>query len=232
MTQDSWLFLSAYGKYRSWFLEKIRLDTLAHLGSGSFESIGGEVVATVAFAGHRGGDKESTASFIRAAGVEGPEKASVLRGAVGGDLTNLWYRRPSDFRRVQNSPLIYWASDTEIAALGQGPFIGDLIEAREGMATGDNGSFLRRWYEVSRLEIGIGIESTQESIASKKRWFPYQKGGSPRRWYGNFDYVVDWQDDGARVRNNIEAGTGRVRSHNSIIVASSRNVRCSSLASC
>ncbi|RZT66417.1 Eco57I restriction-modification methylase [Microcella alkaliphila] len=215
VTQDSWMFLAAYAKYRVWFLEQIHLDTLAHLGSGSFESIGGEVVATVAFAGHRGGGVEPRASFIRAAGVEGTAKADVLRGVASGtDNANTWLRKPSDFRHVQSAPLIYWASDVELAALSEGPFIGDLIQAREGMATGDNGSFLRRWSEVSRRSIGIGIESNRESVASGKRWFPYQKGGSPRRWYGNFEFVVDWENDGKRVKGNIEAGTGRVRSHN------------------
>jgi hypothetical protein len=123
-------------------------------------------------------------------------------------------RSVSDFLGVPNSPVVYWASDDEISALRKGPYLRELIRAREGLTTGNNDRFLRRWYEVSQSRIGFGVESTEESSASGARWFPYQKGGSSRRWYGNFDFVVDWEDDGERARSNIDEATGRVRSHN------------------
>lgn len=215
VTQDSWMFLGAYAKYRTWFLTRGSLKTLAHLGTSAFDTIGGEVVSTVAFVADTRVAGASRSVFVRAADVEGGAKRGVLaRAAAGTEVGRVWVRRFSDFVDMPNSPIVYWASDDEIDALRKGPFLGDLIQAREGLTTGNNDRFLRRWYEVSHGQIGFGVESTEKSVVSGARWFPYQKGGSSRRWYGNFDFVVDWEDDGKRARANIDVTTGRVRSHN------------------
>lgn len=215
VTQDSWMFLGAYAKYRSWLLNRGSLVTLAHLGTSAFDTIGGEVVSTVAFVSDACNKDTSQSVFIRAADVEGGAKADVVKSAASGyDAERIWVRSVSDFLDVPNTPVVYWASDDEIAALRKGPYLGELLQAREGLTTGDNDRFLRRWYEVSNRQIGFGIESTESSVTSGARWFPYQKGGSSRRWYGNFDFVVDWEDDGERVRANIDEASGRVRSHN------------------
>jgi hypothetical protein len=215
VTQDSWMFLGAYAKYRAWLLARGSLTTLAHLGTSAFDTIGGEVVSTVAFVAGTHVASGSRSVFVRAADVEGGAKSDVLaRAAAGTEVDRVWVRSVSDFLNIPNTPVVYWASDDEIGALRQGPFLGDLIQAREGLTTGNNDGFLRRWYEVSHCRIGFGVESPKESDTNGARWFPYQKGGSSRRWYGNFDFVVDWENDGERARANIDVMTGRVRSHN------------------
>ncbi|MCS7484804.1 BREX-1 system adenine-specific DNA-methyltransferase PglX [Umezawaea endophytica] len=215
VTQDSWMFLGAYAKYRGWLLNRGSLATLAHLGTSAFDTINGEVVSTVAFVADTFGAGSSRSVFVRAADVEGGAKADVVaRAAAGTELERTWLRSISEFLDVPNTPLVYWASDDEIAALRKGPYLGELLQAREGLTTGNNARFLRRWYEVSQRSIGFGIQSTEESATSGARWFPCQKGGSSRRWYGNFDFVVDWENDGERARDNIDEATGRVRSHN------------------
>ena len=215
VTQDSWMFLGAYAKYRSWLLNRSSLTTLAHLGTAAFESIGGEVVSTAAFVADTYRTLTSRTVFVRAADVESGLKADVLaRAAADNETADVWARSVAEFLDVPNTPILYWADDNEIAALQEGPYLGEIIQAREGLTTGDNDRFLRRWYEVSLRQIGFGVESTEAARSSGARWFPYQKGGSSRRWYGNFDFVVDWEDDGARTRGNIDEATGRVRSHN------------------
>lgn len=215
VTQDSWMFLGAYSKYRSRLLARSSLMTLAHLGTSAFDTIGGEVVSTVAFVSGASNTKLSRTVFVRAADVDGGAKASVVKQAASGrNPSRVWVRSVSEFLDVPSTPVVYWATDDEIAALRRGPYLGDLVQAREGLTTGDNDRFLRRWHEVSLRQIGFGIDSTDESVKSGARWFPYQKGGSSRRWYGNFDYVVDWENDGARARANVVEETGRVRSHN------------------
>lgn len=215
VTQDSWMFLGAYAKYREWLLHSSSVRTLAHLGTAAFDTIGGEVVSTVAFTlnAARVGDENSV--FVRAIEEAGSAKASVLRSAARGEGgRHVWTRPVRDFLSVPNTPLIYWATDDEISALSQGPHLNELIQAREGLTTGNNDTFLRRWFEVSISRIGFGIVSNEDAVNGGWRWFPYQKGGSSRRWYGNSDFVVDWENDGARQRQNIDSATGRVRSHN------------------
>ena len=215
VTMDSWMFLGAYARYRDSLLRSARFATLAHLGTGAFETISGEVVSTAAFAAQAMLPGHSRSVFIRAVDVEGAEKADAIAGVRQGHCPELvWVRGVSEFLDVPNTPVIYWATENEVSALRRGPYLGDLLQAREGLTTGDNDRFLRRWYEVSLANIGFGVESTEASVKSGATWFPYQKGGSSRRWYGNFDFVVDWKDDGARCRENIDPLTGRVRSHN------------------
>src|SRR5690625_791928 len=93
------------------------------------------------------------------------------------------------------------------------PSLSELSETRLGMATANNDKFLRFWHEVDQNNIYYKAKSREESQLSKCRWFPYNKGGSYRKWYGNNYYVVDWEDDGYRIRN-FGKESGRIRSHN------------------
>jgi hypothetical protein len=215
VTQDSWMFLGAYAKYREWLLRSGSFLSMAHLGTAAFDTIGGEVVSTVAFTVKSVPVGEERSVFVRATEEVGSAKADVLRSAaVGHDAGRVWVRAIKEFLAVPNTPVIYWATDDEVTALREGPHLSDLIQAREGLTTGSNDTFLRRWFEVSTRRIGFGVASTEDSVSGGRRWFPYQKGGSSRRWYGNFDFVVDWEDDGVRQRQNVDPSTGRVRSHN------------------
>ncbi|MEU4177533.1 BREX-1 system adenine-specific DNA-methyltransferase PglX [Streptomyces sp. NPDC026589] len=215
VTMDSWMFLGAYSRYRDSLLRRARIATLAHLGTGAFDTIGGEVVSTVAFAAQAAPPGTSRSTFVRVVDGEGSAKADAIAGAKqGGRPDLLWVRGVAEFLEVPNTPVIYWATEKEIAALGQGPNLGALLQAREGLTTGNNDRYLRRWFEVSLADIAFGIDSNEASVESGARWFPYHKGGSSRRWYGNFEYVVDWERDGARCRENIDPLTGRIRSHN------------------
>ncbi len=76
-----------------------------------------------------------------------------------------------------------------------------LVDARQGLATAKNERFLRQWFEVRYNKISFDSKSIQESIESNKKWFPYNKGGSYRKWYGNYDYVVNWENDAQEIRN-------------------------------
>jgi type II restriction/modification system DNA methylase subunit YeeA len=90
-------------------------------------------------------------------------------------------------------------------------FLADIAEAKQGLATADNSRFLRQWSEVSFKHIGLGITSCAEAIQSGKKWFPYNKGGEFRKWYGNQDYVVNWENDGEEIRN-FKDDKGKLRS--------------------
>ena len=115
------------------------------------------------------------------------------------------------FAAIPGSPIVYWADRHDIDLLASGPRVEDYVETREGLTTGDNNRFLRRWHEVSASRIAWQPENGSSLAA---RWFLYVKGGEVRRWYGNLDYVVDWEDEGRRQLANVDPATGRVRSHN------------------
>ena len=143
-----------------------------------------------------------------------PEKSQRLLEALANPDCGWFYRtNASGFEVIPGSPIAYWVSKAETEAF-KCDALGETFITREGMATADNDRFLRCWAEVGINAIGFGCESPLDAIQSKMKWFPYQKGGEFRKWFGNNDFVVNWENDGFEIRNNIDPKTKRIRSHN------------------
>ena len=119
--------------------------------------------------------------------------------------------KPDDFKKIPGSPVAYWVSQAAFEMFERAGRIGDFSPAKQGLATADNDRFLRAWYEVRLSDIDRSCTSLEEAAKSIGRWFPYNKGGLFRRWYGNQDFVVDWERDGARIRDFRDAA-GKLRS--------------------
>ena len=198
VTQHSWMFLSSFEKLR----EKMMLTetvNMAHLGARAFEDIGGEVVQTTAFvccAKHVEGYKGTYCRLIAPTSQQGKEDMF-----LAGE--NRYVANQDDFGKIPGRPVAYWVSYDFIAAYTQNR-ISDFGFARSGLQTGDNELFLRCWYEVENFNIAFRMQAKQQYLQTKRKWVPQVKGGSFRKWYGNFEYVVNWQDDG----EEIKAGTG------------------------
>lgn len=118
-----------------------------------------------------------------------------------------------DFKKIPGSPIAYSASD-RIRDLFLHGVLANFAETRLGMATADNNRFLRFWNELGCAEICFKANTRQEAVQSQKRWFPYQKGGEYRKWFGNAEYCVDWANDGEAIQSFKDVDTGKVRSHN------------------
>lgn len=118
----------------------------------------------------------------------------------------------AEFRKIPGSPVAYWLSDAIIKSFERGDLISSHCATRKGMATGLNAVFVRGWHEVSMKEIGFN-KSRTEAQKSLLRWFPYANGGEYRKWYGNFDDVVNWENDGHRLQTE-EHESGRIRAVN------------------
>ncbi|MCD6582391.1 MAG: BREX-1 system adenine-specific DNA-methyltransferase PglX [Desulfuromusa sp.] len=122
----------------------------------------------------------------------------------------------TDFKKIPGSPIAYWVSARVRDIFCKNKLLGEMSTPRQGMSTSANDRFLRQWYEVSFVNIGLCCSSREESILSKKKWFPYNKGGSYRKWYGNQDYVVNWENDGGELRewanylNRVGTSMGRL----------------------
>ena len=97
---------------------------------------------------------------------------------------------------MPGSPIAYWASDNIIRIFNDGVVLDNIGTAKQGLATADNNRFLRNWLEVNYRNIGFGISDRNESEKSELKWFPYNKGGDFRKWYGNQEFVVYWYQDG------------------------------------
>lgn len=208
ITQQAWMFTALYEPLRI-KLKSASIVNLIQLGAHAFDEIGGEVVQTAAFViRNMPSGKYKGVYMDLTDGASEKEKENFFLSHI-----NMYATEYSDFDGVPNTSMAYWLSQQALRDFSVQK-ISQIATTREGMTTADNESFLREWYEVSKEKIGIGIKSVEESISSGYKWYPYNKGGSNRKWYGNNDLVVNWYNDGVEIRNLKDKKTGRIRSHN------------------
>ena len=200
ITQHAWMFLSTYEKLRNKVLYT-DIVNMAHLGARAFEEIAGEVVQTTAFS-------------IRKTYINGYKGIYVrLIDALSQNAKeNLFFEgkgryvvAKDRFSDIPGTPISYWAGQGISAAFRNGEVLGTLTVARNGMKTGDNDRFLRMWWEVQQGKIKMDAVSSNDAILSKAKWFPYNKGGEARKWYGNNDYIVNWENGGEHIFGKAKA---------------------------
>lgn len=196
ITQHAWMFLSSYENLRSKILSSDIIN-MAHLGPRAFDDIGGEVVQTTSFILRKSNVENYKGTYLRLVDVntqDGKEK-SFLKNE------NVYYLSKYEFEKIPGMPIAYWASQNIIKSFETGCVLKTIGDTRQGMATSDNDRFLRLWHEIELRKIGFNISSAEEAINSCKKWFPYNKGGSYRKWYGNKDYVLNYENDGFEVKS-------------------------------
>ena len=109
-----------------------------------------------------------------------------------------------DFKKIPGSPIAYWADKTFFDQLSISDLLGVKSYIKTGMTTADNDLFLRFWHEVSFSCVGLGMISQEMASKSRKKWFPYNKGGGYRKWYGFNENVINWENNGFAIKNNLD----------------------------
>lgn len=215
INQHSWMFLSSFEKLREKILQNKFIDTMLHLGPRAFEDIGGEVVQSTTFVMRNTVVEGAEGVYVRLVDERtAVEKCSKAIEAVQDPTVPYRYTTDQEnFGNIPGSPIAYWASSKVINIFTNHPVLSEISEPRLGMATANNHLFLRLWHEVSVNNIHLVANNREAALESGYRWFPYNKGGEFRKWYGNNDYLVDWEKDGIRIRN-FKNEKGKVRSHN------------------
>lgn len=196
ITQHSFMFLSSYENLRRKLMLKTTVN-MAHLGARAFDEIGGEVVQTTAFSNFNSHVDYYKGEYSRLVDVNGElEKRKLYLSHE-----KIYLAIQENFSKIPGSPVAYWVSENFIRAFENGRLLGEIASSKQGIATADNNRFLREWYEVNVEKILFDCSTHEESKTSPAKWYPYNKGGEFRKWYGNNDYVVNWQYDGAELRN-------------------------------
>ncbi|MGW3292902.1 BREX-1 system adenine-specific DNA-methyltransferase PglX [Streptomyces xiamenensis] len=216
ITMQSWMFLASFAKLRKWIAESHQLSSMAHLGANAFDSIAGEVVSTTAFViGVDSLQESSRGAYLRlTGGTTEAHKANELREiAAGVNLKSLYRVRNSDFTALPGAVIAYWVADKIAPMFASGSSLSSVAYTRIGLITGDNGSYLREWHEVSVNDIGT-VATRSQAAESGLRWFPISKGGEYRKWYGNVTAVVDWKNDGSQLQTRLDPTGSRVLAHN------------------
>jgi hypothetical protein len=208
ITMQSWMFLGAFEPLRRKILQSKKILSMAHIGSNGFDSIGGEVVSTTAFAIKNGSKGDLLGNY-----------QDLTQGASESEKIDLFFTAgnvrfkfdSNDFLKIPGALISFRVARDVIDLFSKFPKISKELLTREGLATGNNSKFLRLWHEVSYEK--IAFKNKLEDKSSKK-WVPYLKGGSFRKWSGNTEFLINWKDDGDEIKNFKDLATGRIRSHN------------------
>ena len=205
VNMQSWMFLSSYEKSRQWLLETKNFITMAHLGARAFSQISGEVVQTTAWVLSKQHIEQYRPVFFRLIeGNEAEKQQALLKQGNRFDST-----QQDDFKKIPGSPIAYWVSENFLSTFGDHNSVHDVASLRAGMSTGDNTIFQRLWCEIDLVKIQFDCVSG-EPVKGNVKWFPCNSGGQFRKWYGNNDVVVDWENNGQRIKKHRSSAVRNV----------------------
>ena len=213
INMQSWMFLSSFERLRTQFLKNYNVDNMLHLGPRTFDELSGEVVQNTAFVLSKHEPTKQGGMYYRL--VEGKncaDKERLFLEAKQGDGTAIINSKlytinypnveQKNFEKIPGAPIGYWVSPKIQEIFTSNLALSAVCSPTQGLATADNARFLRLWFEPSYSRIGFGCENAALAARSQKKWFPYNKGGGSRRWYGQQEYVINWLNDGEEVKNN------------------------------
>ena len=188
ITQHAFMFLSSYENLRKKLMQKTTVN-MAHLGARAFDEIGGEVVQTTAFVmtGHIKDYKGTYARLVDTVGEN--EKRDLF---LSGDKR--FAAKQENFSKIPGMPVAYWVSEAVNRCFEKGLKFDEFASPKQGIKTADKDRFLRFWHEIN-------YERSSIFDSNIDKWFPCNKGGAFRKWYGNNEYVVNWENDGYEICN-------------------------------
>ena len=191
ITQRTWLFISVFEKLRAKILNESRSMNFLELGAGAFEDLAGEVVQSVVFMLNKVVIVDYIGKFIDLT-TDDDKKSGILSAKQNTICMNA-------FQHIPGCSFAMKLSDNAMKAYLQNRYLSSVSTPRKGLISSDNNRFLRLWQEVDISRVQFGMRNILEQIDGK-RWVPHNKGGSFRRWYGNQEYLINWENDGAEVK--------------------------------
>ena len=218
INMQSWMFLSSFEKLRKQFLTHYNIDNMLHLGPRTFDELSGEVVQNTAFVLCKHLPTEQGGVYYRLVdGKNCGDKEQLFLSHINDneDGNRIYYPNveQKNFEKIPGCPIGYWVSVSLLEAFADRA-ISNHYETRCGMATGRNDYYLRLWCEVSTNSIFYNCKSSSESILSEAKWYPYDKAGEFRKWFGNRDYIVNWYHNGKELTETMHPDGKRIWAHN------------------
>ncbi|WMS79431.1 BREX-1 system adenine-specific DNA-methyltransferase PglX [Leuconostoc citreum] len=210
MTPFVWMFIKSYENLRKSILNTKLISSLIQMEYSAFE----EATVPINTFVLKNSSTSENGVYIKLSDFKGGmdvQKVKTLEAIENPDVDYLYRTNQANFEKIPGSPIAYWASQKVLDAFVSGHSLSDKGSANVGLSTADDARFLRLWYEVSLENTQFNATSSINAKHSYKKWVPLNKGGSNRKWYGNYDYLVNWEDDGYEIRHNVNSN-GKVRS--------------------
>jgi len=202
VTMQSWMFLSSYESLRTKLMTQTVIESMAHMANMVMGIAFGTVATVWKLA--RSINASGAYCYVDYEDLDEGGKPNLFpphndRNKGASDQGWIYRVSAEDFRKIPGSPIAYWVSDV-VRNIFLKPKLSEIGAAKQGLATSDNNRFVRNWQEVSFRNIGVNMQNERQSIISRCIWFPYNKGGEKRRWYGNQECLVNWKNGGEAIR--------------------------------
>ena len=211
INMQSWLFLSSFEDLRKSLLGNEHIDSLLHLGPRTFDELSGEVVQNAAFIISKISPQSVSSKGINSGtyfrlvdGHDCADKERMFLDAQVNQTEKVYYPNldQRNFKKIPGCPLGYWVSSKMINAYNIGVLISCIGNGRQGIIPGDAMRFIHLWHEISFEKIGFNHKNDADILTFGKKWFPYNKGGGKRKWYGNNDYVIDFENNAYNIKHS------------------------------
>jgi hypothetical protein len=199
MTPFVWMFIKTYEQLREYIIQQKSITTLVQMEYSAFEEATVPICSFVL----KNGKEIANGLYFKLSEFKGGmevQKLKVLEAIRDNDCGYFYETSDKNFLKIPSSPISYWASNAVLNSYAKGSPLSSIAETRQGMASSDDARFVRFWYEVQWNKIGFDISSAEEAKRSMKKWFPYNKGGSFRKWAGNNLHVINYENDGYEVK--------------------------------
>ena len=214
MSPMVWMFISSYENLRTYFIDQAIIYSLIQL---EYNASGEVRVPLCAFILSKQHIANFIGSYIRLTEFPGYDVQPVktLEALKNPKCGWFYTAKPDDFKKIPGSPVAYWVSLNTIKLITDNKTMGEVSVAKQGLATANNDLFLKLWHEINYKSIGFSMKNREHAQKSDNKWFPFNKAGEFRKWYGNQEYVVNWKNDGSEIKDyRDENGKQRSRPQN------------------
>ena len=194
MTPFVWMFIKSYEKLREYIINNKSISTLVQMEYSAYEE------ATVPICSYvlKNKKTEELGYYFRLSDFKGGmevQKQKLLEAITNKDCGYFYETSSENFSKIPGSPIAYWLNSNEYLLFENNKKLKDYGDCNNGFTTGNNDLFLRLWFEISNDDIALHVKNNKEY-----KWFPYNKGGNFRKWYGNNDYLINWYNQGQDIK--------------------------------
>ena len=205
MTPYVWMFIGTYEKLRKFVIQQNTITSLIQLEYSGFS---GATVPICTFTVQKGYCPGYHGGYVRLSDFVGADQQAprALEALANPDCGWFYRADASSFEAIPGSPVAYWVQPNILRAFSLLAPMSNTALPKQGLATGDNNLFIHQWWEVSMSTIGMSCSNRDEAKSRGTKWFPCNKGGGFRKWFGNNELVVNWENDGAEIRSFLKNG--------------------------
>lgn len=206
INQASWMYKSTFKKLRENIQSTYSIETMLHLGPRVFDELSGEVVQSTAFTVSKSNENDAIGIYFD---LVKPKSSTLKRNAFEESNCGIYKFKIKSLKKIPDYIVGYWISDIGLMKFNAGKTLSKFAEVKKGIATGNDNEFLRLWFEIANNGIKYNFSNVNEITEFK--WFPLNKGGGYRKWSGNFEYIINWENNGYRLKN-YKNDKGKLRS--------------------